>query len=268
MRSAVILVRNQALLPGSTVPLLLWDAQNAHSSWQACQKKVAKIFSHRVSHQAWTVSVCVLLPMFRLWHFHQSLFCLRSLKHSMPDWPHVMLQQTFPVCFSIFLCLAFLRAWETQCESSPILGSLHLIQYQISHPFFVRKPTRLLFPEHWVTISREGDIWEIANFVFPNSPCSHLHSAHLYGFGWSYYLYSTALPIFFQCGVERGEATRWLGISRQCYCGYIKGQPFLPFIKKRTQKKTTEGRRMCSAHILISSLELEAASLDRQASNF
>lgn len=147
MRSAVILVRNQALLPGSTVPLLLWDAQNAHSSWQACQKKVAKIFSHRVSHQAWTVSVCVLLPMFRLWHFHQSLFCLRSLKHSMPDWPHVMLQQTFPVCFSIFLCLAFLRAWETQCESSPILGSLHLIQYQISHLFFCEKT-------HQVTISR------------------------------------------------------------------------------------------------------------------
>lgn len=123
MRSAVILVRNQALLPGSTVPLLPWDAQNAYSSWQVCQKKVAKIFSHRASHQAWTVSICVLLPMFRLWHFHQSLFCLRSLKHSMPDWPHVMLQQTFPVCFSIFLCLAFLWAWEpTAVWEQPHLG--------------------------------------------------------------------------------------------------------------------------------------------------
>lgn len=178
-------------------------------------------------------------------------------------------------CSRRFLCVsAYFCAWpfcgpeRRSVRAAPSWALCTSFSTKFLIFFFVRKPTRLLFPEHWVTISREGDIWEIANFVFPNSPCSHLHSAHLYGFGWSYYLYSTALPIFFQCGVERGEATRWLGISRQCYCGYIKGQPFLSFIKKRTQKKNNRRRRMCSAHILISSLELEAASLDRQASNF
>lgn len=153
MRSAVILVRNQALLPGNTVPLLPWDAQNAYSSWQVCQKKVAKIFSHRASHQAWTVSICVLLPMFRLWHFHQSLFCLRSLKHSMPDWPHVMLQQTFPVCFSIFLCLAFLWAWEpTAVWEQPHLG-LFAPHSVPNFSFFVCEKT------HQVAISRTLDYY-------------------------------------------------------------------------------------------------------------
>lgn len=154
MRSAVILVRNQALLPGNTVPLLPWDAQNAYSSWQVCQKKVAKIFSHRASHQAWTVSICVLLPMFRLWHFHQSLFCLRSLKHSMPDWPHVMLQQTFPVCFSIFLCLAFLWAWEpTAVWEQPHLGLFapHSVP-NFSFFFFCEKT-------HQVAVSRTLDYY-------------------------------------------------------------------------------------------------------------
>lgn len=119
--------------------------------------------------------------MFRLWHFHQSLFCLRSLKHSMPDWPHVMLQQTFPVCFSIFVCLAFLWACETQRESSLILGSLHLIQYQaMPFPCAVRKTTRLLFSEHWITISREGYIWEIANFLFLQTLLPTIYTVFIY----------------------------------------------------------------------------------------
>lgn len=132
-----------------------------------------------------------------------------------------MLQQTFPVCFSIFVCLAFLWACETQRESSLILGSLHLIQYQaMPFPCAVRKTTRLLFPEHWITISREGYIWEI-NFLSLQTLLTTIYTVFIYMDLCESIIYVRRRCLFLSVQKKKkAKATRWLRtISRQYYKG-------------------------------------------------
>lgn len=81
---------------------------------------------------------------------------------------------------------------------------------------------------HQVTISRTLDYYFQGRLhlgdklsVSPNFTHHHLHSVHLYGFVWVYYLCSTALLIFISAKKKKkAKATRWLRmISRQYYKG-------------------------------------------------
>lgn len=85
----------------------------------------------------------------------------------------------------------------------------------------MRKTTRLLFPEHWITISREGYIWEI-NFLSLQTLLTTIYTVFIYMDLCESIIYVRRRCLFLsvQKKKKKAKATRWLRmISRQYYKG-------------------------------------------------
>lgn len=179
-------------------------------------------------------------------------------------------------CGRCFLWVsAYFCAWPFcgfAIHSSLISGSLHLIHYQSAPlPYAQRKTIRLLFPEHWVNISREGYLWEVANFLclqtllaitYTVFICMDLYEPIIY-----IQQYYSFLSVQWQKKKKRKKKTgRWLRkISRHCYSDQTRAAFSPSFLYFPPHKG---GRGICWVLNPISSQKLYAASLDRQVSNF